>query len=220
MSEQLDKWTGEFGDEYHKRNCNTYRSVMGRVQVWKDIAQYVPMIGSYGYKYYSSSPVFDAEKPMTILEVGAGTGANLLAIKHLKTAHTLIALEPNYEAVQILRDQHVTEEIMHMSWMDYVPIYKKVDLVFTYGVLIHVDPKERKKFMQKIIDTSSRYVVCCEYFSPTCRQIDYHGNKDMLWLDNYGGIYKDMGLKILSCKFYSKLLTGLDDITCWVMEKQ
>jgi len=148
MNEQTAKWAGSFGDEYHKRNANTYTSVMARVDIWKDIRYYIPVYRDSMMYYHPYTATY---KPMTILEVGAGTGANLLAIKHLSSIHTLIAVEPNWEATQAIREQHITNDIYNMEWMDYVPLVKPIDLVFTYGVLIHVPPSDRKAFMQKIV---------------------------------------------------------------------
>ena len=42
----------------------------------------------------------------------------------------------------------------------------KYDLVFTKGVLIHINPKNLKKIYKKIYKFSSKYILISEYYNP------------------------------------------------------
>jgi len=155
----------------------------------------------------------------TVLEVGAGTGANLLALREISGV-TMSAVEPNKQAFEELKATNVVDgTTMCCDWLDFPESYERWDIVFTSGVLIHVHPTRRKKFMEKIVDVADKYVVCIEYFSPEPRTFPYHGKSDALWVDDFGKMYTDMGLKLVDCKFYYKGLTWLDNLTMWVLEK-
>jgi hypothetical protein len=156
--------------------------------------------------------------PSSILEVGAGNGSNLLAIKDIMPWVDVSGVEVNSEACMEIHRLDVCRETYNCSWEDF-ELPAKWDMVFTSGVLIHVHPDNRPMFMQKIIDYSKRYVVAIEYFSPELRAVKYHGQDEALWVDDFGRQYMQMGLKLLDCKFYYKPLTGLDNVTCWVFEK-
>ena len=210
MNDQLKLWTGDFGDVYHLRNPNSFKSVKARVAMFKDILSVIEQ---------NDNKKNPKRILRSVLEVGAGTGANLLAIRESSSA-ILAAVEPNRSAFDEIKATGVaTGLMMCCDWMDFPDSYEKWDMVFTSGVLIHVHPTRRKKFMDKVIEVSDRYVVAIEYFSPELREVTYHGESDALWIDDWGKLYADMGLKLLSCKFYYKGLTWLDNLTCFIFEK-
>jgi hypothetical protein len=41
----------------------------------------------------------------------------------------------------------------------------------------------------------------------------------MLWTRDFGQYYMDLGLKPVACGFAWKPLTGLDNVTWWVLRK-
>ena len=51
----------------------------------------------------------------------------------------------------------------------------KYDLVFTKGVLIHINPKNLKKIYKKIYKFSSKYILISEYYNPYPTKVLYRG---------------------------------------------
>lgn len=198
MNKQVDLWSGQFGDEYHQR-------------------KQPPMYSRHMLFNHTISPL--VHPVHSILEVGAGCGDNLVAIHNLNYGiRDLNGLEANTGAAMKMHHTGVCKKVYSGAWEDVDP-GRTFGMVFTSGVLIHVHPDNRAMFMQKIIDHSTKYVVAIEYFSPELREIRYHGQDQALWVDDFGKLYMQMGLKLLDCKFYYKPLTGLDNVTCWVFEK-
>ena len=76
------------------------------------------------------------------------------------------------------------------------------DLVFTSGVLIHIAPKNLTKAIKEIIRVSNKYIFGFEYFSEKCEEIEYRGNKNKLWKNNFPKLFLDTksNLKLIKIK--------------------
>lgn len=97
------------------------------------------------------------------------------------------------------------------------------DLVFSQGVLIHVNPDDLHESMRRMYDLSSRYILIGEYFSRTPVMIKYRGEDNKLYKRDFGKLFlenfeckvKDYGF-LWGHEFDS---AGFDDITYWLFEK-
>jgi len=204
MNKQEELWSGPFGDLYQERNKFTQDEVNNRLVFWDNVFKNI----------YMRSGVI----PTSVLEIGAGQGQNLAAIQKLsmqvEKQVELFATEINQSARDILK-----ENIPSVNILDK-PLEEVADLVFTYGVLIHTHPAHVKRLMQDIYKASKRFIVAVEYFAPETRAVPYHGEKDALWLDDYGSKYIDnFPLRILGYGFCWKRTTNLDNVTHWIMER-
>lgn len=195
MQSATDLWTGDFGNDYTKRQMDTCEA---RRYIWGEILP------------FSSG---------SILEVGANVGANLAAIESLGD-FTLFATEPNKQAFQQLISKGIcaTDNVADNleSYADGM-----VDLVFTSGVLIHVPPERLKASLSEIHRVARRYIIAAEYFAPSEEMIPYRGHDNALWRRDYGSLYLDQfpDLRCISCTFAWKRTTGLDNLTIWTFEK-
>ncbi len=206
MSQQTELWQGPFGDLYQDRNRLTKEEVDKRVD-------FLDMILKGIYSIHGTTP-------KSVLEVGAGQGPNILAFEKLALNISqpikLYATEVNQRARVHLSENSKTVEIL-----DQIPSMPTADLVMTYGVMIHTHPAHIRDLQTKMYDASNRYILCCEYFSPELRPQTYHGEKDALWLDDYGSKWLDnCSLRLLSYGFSWKKISGLDNITFWLFEKK
>lgn len=196
MQSATDLWTGNFGNDYTKRQMDTCEA---RRYIWGEILP------------FSSG---------SILEVGANVGSNLAAIESLGD-FTLFATEPNKQAFRQLISKGIcaTDNVADNleSYADGM-----VDLVFTSGVLIHVPPERLKASLSEIHRVARRYIIAAEYFAPQEEMIPYRGHDNALWRRDYGSLYLDQfpDLRCISCTFAWKRTTGLDNLTVWVFEKQ
>lgn len=205
MTTQIELWKGPFGDLYQERNAPNEQEVMARYKMWDTFLRNI----------YHNTGIF----PTSILEVGAGQGPNLMAIEKLSMdlmkPIKLYATEINEKARLKLMENVKDVEILHD-----IPKTEIADIVFTYGVLIHTHPALVRGLQQQMFDASSRYIICCEYFAPDIRPLVYRGEKDALWLDDYGSRWVDnFPLRILSYGFLWKKTTELDNVTFWLFEK-
>lgn len=205
-TKQSKLWEGEFGYEYHNRNDITEPELIARMNLWRSILQ-------------MANPT---KLPESFLEVGAGLGINLKALKQifensLIEKPNLVGNEINQFALNSLK--FAGYGTIPGDFMDVVaPL--KFDMVYTSGVLIHVPQETLVPFMRKMYDASNRFIVCIEYFSPERREIKYRGNDEALWTDRYGDIWMEkFNLRCIGYGFCWKRITQLDNLTWWLFEK-
>lgn len=197
-----EQWAGQFGNEYVDRNPLTADFLGRTMKLWRDIlAKMQP-------------------PPATILEVGANVGVNLWALKLLTNA-MLEAIEPNEYAREKLI-AGVNPHAVAEGYADEIPAPDAcADLVFTSGVLIHVDPDDIEKAMQEVVRVSKRYILAIEYFAHKEEEVIYRGNRGMLWRRDYGSMYLDLHpeLKVLGYGFAWRRMGYADNLNWWLFEK-
>ena len=201
----LHAWSGEFGDRYTERNAASADAVRGRTRAWGEVFRRI--VG---------------DMPASALEVGPNVGLNLQGIAALSPME-LWGIEPNPTARArlvadgVLSPSHVLEGFGHS-----IPMADgAVDLAFTCGVLIHVDPSLLEKTMREIHRVSAKYVFCAEYFSPKAETIPYRGESDLLFKNDFGSLYLDSfpDLTLVDYGFFWRRTTVMDDITWWLFRK-
>lgn len=201
----LEFWTGEFGDEYTERNATSEHRTKILNRFWGHIL--------------GQSPKFDS-----ILEVGANVGDNLRAIQatHANTRWVeppLYAVEPNARARLKLQSVVGPEiygfDAAHIDLPD-----NAVDMVFTSGVLIHIHPDELLAACQEIYRVARRYIICIEYFAPELQEMEYRGNTGVLWKQDFGSFWlQNFDLRPLAYEFFWEPISGMNNVTFWLMEK-
>lgn len=198
----LDFWCGPQGNDYIDRNLLSQDAIKSRRMMWSRILNHV-------------------DPPRNLLEVGANIGQNLAALKGLCLAD-LFALEPNEKARSQLINSGITlPDYVYDGKIEALPFNNdKFDLVFTSGVLIHINPENLYQACSELYRVSARYIISIEYFSPQCEMIPYRGEDNRLWKRDFGRFWvENFNVEPLACEFEWKMLTGLDNLTWWVFEK-
>jgi spore coat polysaccharide biosynthesis protein SpsF len=201
----LGAWSGEFGDRYTQRSAATVDAVRGRARIWGGVLD--RMAG---------------DLPKSALEVGPNVGLNLLGLRALADID-LWGIEPNPAAIKTLKAEGVlAEDRLIEGFVHSIPLADgAVDLAFTSGVLIHVDPSLLEKTMREIHRVASKYVFCAEYFSPKAETIPYRGENELLFKNDFGSLYMDMfsDLELVDYGFFWRRTTVMDDCTWWLFRK-
>jgi len=202
---QVDFWRGEFGDAYIERNAPSSAHLFPRVKLWAEIVKHTIQ-----------------EPPASILEVGANIGLNLRALRVLTDAR-LMALEPNDKARGILvEDRIIADSDAVGGTAEKIDLPDDAaDLAFTSGVLIHIHPDDLVASMREIYRCAKRWIVCVEYFSDKAETIPYRGHQDRLFKRDFGGLWLDTfpQLNVVAYGFAWKRVTGLDNLTWWLLRK-
>lgn len=203
-NKQVELWSGEFGNAYQDRNKCTDEEISLRFTFWDQVFKSI---------YMKCGAI-----PTSVLEIGAGQGQNLAAMNKLsmqiEKQIELFATECNDKARTILK-----ENVPNVTLL-VQPETQVADLVITYGVMIHTHPAHLKQLMRDIYGASKRWIISVEYFAPETTNKLYHGEKDALWLDDYGSHWLDNHpLRILGYGFCWKKTTMLDNVTFWIMER-
>jgi len=201
----LGAWSGEFGDRYTERNAASTDAVRGRTRVWAEVFRHI--VG---------------DMPASALEVGPNVGLNLRGIQALAPMD-LWGIEPNPAARErLVADGVLPADRVIEGFGHEIPMAdRSVELAFTSGVLIHVDPSLLERTMREIHRVSSKYVFCSEYFSPKVETISYRGETDLLFKNDFGSLYLDLfpDLRLVDYGFFWRRTTVMDDCTWWLFRK-
>ena len=203
---QKETWIGKFGDEYVDRN---------------DYEELTIEPGTKGF-----GRILAGVEIESVLEVGSNIGLNLVFInKLLKEKVKTFAVEPNKKAYdKLTANKDITG--LHKAWnwdAFQLPLDDaSIDLVFTSGVLIHIDPKNLGRATDEIVRVSRKHVLCMEYFSPTPEEKRYRGHEGLLFKRDFGAFYLDR-FTFLKCIGYGFLwkreLPIFDNVNWWLFEK-
>ena len=207
INSQIDLWRGEFGNEYAMRNAATAERVRNQTRFW---AKLVDILARR------------SELPSSILEVGANVGINLRALGNLVDAQ-FYAVEPNENACATLVRDRVAPaaQVLNTSGEAIALPDASVDMVFTAGVLIHVNPNNLSKVCSEIYRVARKIIVCAEYFNAFPETVVYRGHDDKLFKRDFGSFWLEQypSLKLIDYGFAWKPVTGLDNITWWMFAK-
>lgn len=159
-------------------------------------------------------------KVSSVLELGANRGSNIKALRKLNPSAEFTAVEINPTACEKLAGIggiHVFRE----SIFDF-KVKSQYELVFTKGVLIHINPGMLKTIYHKMYLASSKYIVVAEYYNPVPTTVDYRGHKNKLFKRDFAGemldIYHD--LKLVGYGFwYHRDAYPQDDLNYFILEK-
>ena len=200
-TEQEKFWATEFGNDYPSRNEGE-KLVASNIALFSKVLKHCPSVQS-------------------VAELGCNIGLNLQALNRINKQFQLRGYEINEKAARIAKDMGVAE-ILNTTVVETLDQSKKFDMVFTKGVLIHINPDMLAVVYQNLFDLSNRYIMVSEYYNPVPVSIDYRGNKDRLFKRDFAGeLIQKYGLKLISYGFnyqHDHYLTN-DDSTWFLMEK-
>jgi len=207
MTEQEAFWAGSFGDEYVDRN-------QGEARIASNINLFAEVLRR-------------AHKPSSCIEFGANIGLNLSALKALFPNQRQYAVEINPKAAAILRQRAPWVEVFEKSILEFDPAVAcgvGVDLTFTKGILIHINPDSLSDVYEKLYRATKRYLLVCEYYNPTPVTIPYRGQENRLFKRDFAGeileTYPDLRLLDYGFVYHRDQSFPQDDLTWFLMEKQ
>lgn len=177
---QTKKWSGEFGQAYTNRNPysvkdtnNLYRSLYGltRIEMNREFIGNLPFT-------------------INILEVGSNVGAQLLVLQEMGFQN-LYGIEIQFEAIKFSQSVSKRIHIIQGSASNIPFKNSFFDLVFTSGLLIHISPQNIYNVMSEVHRCSNRYIWGFEYFAEEYTEVEYRGEKNLLWKANFPQMYRD-----------------------------
>ena len=200
---QEEFWAGDFGTEYIGRNDSE------------------ELLAS-NLRFFSVA-LKQAVQISSCLELGANIGMNLKALKLLYPKIRLKGAEINPVAATQLAELIGAENVFKGSMFDY-PLVDKVELALIKTVLIHVNPEMLDTVYEKLYQSSSRYILVCEYYNTTPVTIAYRGHTDRLFKRDFAGeiLEKYSDLTLLDYGFaYHRVPPYMnDDVTWFLLEKK
>lgn len=196
-------WAGEFGTEYIQRN-------QGDALLASNLS-------------FFSQALRGAKSIKTCIEFGANIGMNLKALKLLYPTQEQHGIEINNDAAFHLSQVIPSERVYQTSILNFKP-GRTWDLVLIKGVLIHINPDELLNVYDKLVSSSSRYLLVSEYYNPSPVAISYRGHSDRLFKRDFAGEIMDrfpqMQLVNYGFVYRRDPIFPQDDITWFLMEKK
>ncbi|EWH00304.1 pseudaminic acid biosynthesis-associated methylase [Halomonas sp. BC04] len=202
-TEQEVFWEGDFGNEYIDRN-------RGAGLVASKTA-------------FFSKALARTEKVQDILELGSNIGLNLVALRYLLPTAKLSAVEINEKAASELQSNIPGVDLYVSSILEFQPSVTW-DLVFTKGVLIHINPEKLPIVYELMHRASSRYLLVSECYNPKPTEVNYRGHTGKFFKRDFAGeiLDKFSDLSLIDYGFVYHRDPGfpLNDSTWFLMEKQ
>lgn len=202
MTEDQEKWwEGNGGTGYTKRQTLTVES---RAAMFRTALSEVAI-----------------SEIKSVIEFGAGTGDNLRALLQIGVIAQLTGVEINEEAYADLCG--IAGTAIKGSILDSYQLAGPFDLVITRGLLIHIAPENLPRAYTVLHQAARKYLLICEYFSPSPRMIPYRGQDNMLWARDFAGemmdSYPDLRLIDYGWVYHRDPIAPQDDVSWFLMEK-
>lgn len=201
-SEQEAFWAGDFGNQYIQRNMDE-SLLAGRLNLMGKVLNHTTRLSS-------------------ALEIGPNIGLNLKALEMLVPGIHLTGVEINTEASERLK-HNVGCRVVNSSIVDF-HTQDTFDLVFTRGVLIHIQPELLPDIYKKMYDLSNGYILVAEYYNPTPVMIPYRGEQDKLFKRDFAGDlmeqFPDLKLVAYGFEYKGDNHFPQDDITWFILRKE
>ena len=180
ITEQMEKWAGEFGKEYTDRNALSLEEMEALYK------------RNYGIPRTELNERFlkGVDLSSRILEVGSNVGNQLLCLQRMGFGD-LYGIELQSHAVELSKSRTRHINIIEGSAFD-IP-YKDgyFDLVFTSGVLIHISPSDIALAMKEIYRCTREYIWGFEYYAHKYTEIPYREHRNLLWKADFARLYLD-----------------------------
>ena len=182
-------WQGNFGDDYTLRNKP---DVELRSEFFSGLAP-------YGIE--------------SAFEVGCNVGTNLRAMKKALGCD-VAGCDINNSALEVAEEEGL--EVYYEDATDLDHESDEFGLVFTVGVLIHLNTPEMIRCMKEMRRISKGYIMFMEYKGNDI-EVPYHGERGALIKRDYGAIYQALfpEAQLMETGFLPQEV-GFDDVTYWV----
>ena len=195
-------WSEQYAEDYIKKNAE-FDAILG-VQAWEKMLASTSGITS-------------------LLECGCNIGRNIDSLDRLLPSASKSIIEISKPAFDFVSSRHALAQKFNGSILES-SLEGSFDLVYTMGVLIHINPGELLTNLQKVYNYSNKYLLFGEYFNRTPIMLDYQGQKNRLFKRDFGKlIMENFSVKLLDYGFLWGHIydsAGFDDVTWWMFEKK
>lgn len=143
----------------------------------------------------------DLSRDIRILEVGSNVGTQLQMLQDMGFKN-LYGVELQSYAVELSKKLTKDIQIIQGSAQDLPFKDGFFDLVFTSGVLIHINPTDLPAVLAEMLRVTRRWVWGFEYFAEKHEEIPYRNHSNLMWKGDFCQLFldRDRNLKTLKRK--------------------
>ena len=180
FTDQMQQWSSEFGKEYTERNPHTIEVMDG---LYKK---------QFGLTRTELNLTFldNFDRSIKILEVGSNVGAQLHGLQSIGFEN-LYGIELQPYAVEVSKQNTKNINLIQGSALDIPFKNSYFDLVFTSGVLIHINPDDLNIAIREIYRCTREHIWGFEYYADRYTEILYREQKGLLWKADFAKLYLD-----------------------------
>lgn len=179
ITKQMDFWGGESGNAYVDRNP---------MNIQESDTLYLK---DYGITRRDLNERFlgNLNRDLKILEVGSNIGLQLELFR-LMGFKNLLGIELNDYAVEKAKQLHPKVDVIRGSAFDLPFRDGYFDLVYTSGVLIHINPKkDLLEVSDEIYRVTNRYIWCYEFAAREPIAMTYRDRQELFWKQDFLKFY-------------------------------
>jgi len=202
--EQEKFWADKYAQDYIKKNSQ-FDNKLGAEAWGKMLSKVSGDVGKY-------------------LECGCNIGRNIDQLKIVLPSAKPSIIEVSELAFNFVSARHNFISAFKGTILESIFEEQSFDLVFTMGVLIHINPDQLLANMERMYRYSSKYILIGEYFNRTPTSIEYQGERGKLFKRDFGKLFmENFEAKLVDYGFlwgYVYDAAGFDDITWWLFEKR
>jgi pseudaminic acid biosynthesis-associated methylase len=163
-----------------------------------------------------------ATKLESFLECGSNIGRNIQTLSRVLPNTSASVIEINPLALEKCKlNNQIKYDYLGSIKDSFFPT--KFDLVFSCGVLIHINPDDLLETVSKMFELSNQFVIIAEYFNRTPISITYRGEDEKLFKRDWGKfVLENFPAELITYGFlwgHEYDAAGFDDITYWVFQK-
>ncbi len=212
MTDQMDKWSGDFGKEYTDRSTYSLDEMEARY------------IKNYGVKRKELNERFlsNIHKDARILEVGCNIGNQLVTMKEAGFTN-LCGVEVSTYALDKAKSRPDARGIELVEGNAFELPFEdgSFDMVYTSGVLIHISPDDIGRAVSEMCRCSRKYIWGFEYYADDFTEVKYRGHDKLLWKADYASFFLDKckGAKLLKKERYKYLDNPENEDAMYLIEK-
>lgn len=181
ITRQMEEWAGDFGEEYTRRNTLSLATLESLYEE------------KYGITRTAMNDAFvgNLDRNMKVLEVGSNTGNQLLCLQKMGFSH-LYGIELQHYAVEFSKSRIKAINLIQGSAFDLPFKDSYFDIVFTSGLLIHINPEDISLVMEEMHRCTSQYIWGMEYYAEQYVEIEYRGHSNMLWKSDFPKLFLNL----------------------------
>ncbi|MFH1422048.1 MAG: pseudaminic acid biosynthesis-associated methylase [Planctomycetota bacterium] len=181
FTDQMKEWSGKFGKEYTDRNSLSVEEYDARYEENHGIT-----LSEIDRRF--TEPL---DRSARILELGSNVGNQLILLQNIGFTN-LYGIDVQRYAVELSKTRTKNINIIQGSAFD-VPFKDNFfDMVFTSGLLIHINPKDVSSMLKEVYRCSKKYIWGIEYYAPEYTEINYRGHNDLLWKCDFAKLYLEI----------------------------
>lgn len=163
----------------------------------------------------------DMDKDIRILEVGANIGNQLGCLRDMGFTN-LYGVDVSRKAVEMAKILNPGVHIIPGSALDLPFQDGNFDLVFTSGMLIHINPDDIRRVIGEIYRCSSAYIWGLEYHDMVYQEVPYRVDEvghSMMWKGPFQAMFCRHGVELKELAYYPYLDGSGNEDAMYLLEK-